>query len=80
VLTAKISTKGQLVLPRQLRERNKVRAGDIFELVEGDAPDVIILRKISPSPNEGLVDALLASPHRFKLPARRREYPKKPKL
>jgi len=80
VLTAKISTKGQLVLPKQLRERSKVRAGDTFEFTEGDEPDVIIMRKITVHPNEGLVDALLACPHRFELPARRREYPKKPKL
>jgi AbrB family looped-hinge helix DNA binding protein len=80
VLTAKISTKGQLVLPKQLRERSKVRAGDMFEFLEGDEPDVIIMRKIALHPNEGLVDALLACPHRFEIPARRREYPKKPKL
>jgi AbrB family looped-hinge helix DNA binding protein len=80
VFTAKISTKGQLVLPKQLRERSKVRAGDTFEFLEGDEPDVIIMRKIARHSNEGLVDALLACPHRFELPARRREYPKKPKL
>jgi AbrB family looped-hinge helix DNA binding protein len=80
VLTAKISTKGQLVLPKRVRERSKVRAGDTFEFVEGDEPDVIVLRKIASRPNEGLVDALLACPHRFTLPARSREYPKKPKL
>jgi AbrB family looped-hinge helix DNA binding protein len=80
VLTTKVSTKGQLVLPKRIRERSKIRAGDTFELIEGDDPDVIIMRKISPRPNDGLVDALLACPHRFELPARRREYPKKPRL
>jgi AbrB family looped-hinge helix DNA binding protein len=80
VLTAKISTKGQLVLPKRIRERSKVRAGDTFEFIEGDRPDEIIIRKISARPNDGLVDALLACPHRFEIPARRREYPKKPKL
>jgi AbrB family looped-hinge helix DNA binding protein len=80
VLTAKISTKGQLVLPKSVRERSKVRAGDTFEFLEGDQPDVIIIRKISTRPNDGLIDALLSCPHRFEIPARGREYPKKPKL
>jgi AbrB family looped-hinge helix DNA binding protein len=80
VLTTKVSTKGQLVLPKRIRERSKVRAGDTFEFLEGDEPDVIIMRKISPHPNDGLVDALLACPHRIEFPKRRREYPKKPRL
>jgi AbrB family looped-hinge helix DNA binding protein len=80
VLTAKVSTKGQIVLPRKLRERNKVRAGDAFEFLEGDEPDVIIMRKISRRPNDGLVDALLACPHRFEIPKPRRDFPKRVKL
>lgn len=80
MLTAKISTKGQIVLPLRLRERSKVRAGDTFEFIEGDEPDVIIMKKIASRPNDGLVDALLACPHRFEIPARHREYPKKFKL
>jgi AbrB family looped-hinge helix DNA binding protein len=77
VLTAKISTNGQIVLPMKLRERNKVRAGDTFEFIEGDEPDVLIMRKIAPRPNDGLIEALLACPHQFSIPARHREYPKK---
>jgi AbrB family looped-hinge helix DNA binding protein len=81
VYTAKVSTKGQIVLPRKLRERSKVRPGDAFEFVEGDEPDVIIMRKIARRPNDGLVDALLACPHRFEVPkSRRRDFPKRPKL
>ena len=80
MLTAKISTKGQIVLPLKLRERGRVRAGDAFEFIEGDEPDVIIMRKISKRPNAGLVDALLACPHRFEVPAPRKEFPRRPKL
>jgi AbrB family looped-hinge helix DNA binding protein len=80
VVTAKISTKGQIVLPRELRERSKVRAGDVFEFLEGDDPDVIIMRKLARRPNAGLVDALLACPHHFDVPKARREVPKKIKL
>jgi AbrB family looped-hinge helix DNA binding protein len=80
VLVAKVSTKGQIVLPQQLREKHDVRAGDAFELLDGDEPNVIILRKIARRPNEGLVDALLACPHRFAIPRPSRDRPKKPAL
>ena len=69
--TAKVSTKGQIVLPRKVRERSKVRAGDAFEFIESDEPDVIIMRKIARRPNDGLVDALLACPHGFEIPTPR---------
>lgn len=80
MLTAKVSTKGQIVLPRKLRERGKVRVGDAFEFIEGDEPGVIVMRRLSRRPNEGLVDALLACPHRFSVPRRRADLPKLPKL
>ncbi len=80
MLTAKISTKGQIVVPQKLRERSEVRAGDTFEFIEGDEPNVIIMRKLARHPNEGLVDALLACPHRFEVPTPHRAYPKKIKL
>ena len=80
VLIAKVSTKGQIVLPRKLRERSAVRPGDAFEFIEGDEPDVIIMRKIARRANSGLVDALLAPPHRFTVPRARSERPKKPAL
>lgn len=78
--TARVSTKGQIVLPQKLRERARVRPGDAFEFIDSDDPDVIVMRKLTRRPNEGLVDALLACPHRFEVPRRRREYPKKIEL
>ena len=80
MLTAKTSTKGQIVLPRQLREKYRVRAGDIFEFSDGDEPNVIVMRKMGRHPNDGLIDALLACPHRFEIPVSRREMPKRIKL
>jgi AbrB family looped-hinge helix DNA binding protein len=80
MLTAKISTKGQIVLPQKLRQRNKVRPGDAFEFLESDDPDVIVMRKVVRRANDGLVDALLGCPHRFEIPNPRREYPKKIEL
>lgn len=80
MLTARMSTKGQIVLPQKLRERNRVRPGDAFEFLESDDPDVIVMRKVARRPNEGLIDALLGCPHRFEIPKPRREFPKKIKL
>ena len=80
MLTAKVSTKGQIVLPQKLREKRNVHPGDSFEFIEGDEPDVIIMRRINRRPNDGLVDALLACPHRFAIPTAQRDLPKKVKL
>lgn len=80
VLTARTSTKGQLVLPRKLREKYAVREGDVFEFEEGDEPNVIIMRKVTRRPNAGLVDALLACPRGFDVPTRNRERPRRVKL
>ncbi len=66
------SATGRIVLPRQLREKYEVRPGDVFELIDGDELGVILLRKRTRRHNEGLVDALLACPHRFAMPKRRR--------
>ena len=80
MLTAKISTKGQIVLPQKLREQRRIRPGDAFEFLESDDPDVIVMRKVARRPNEGLIDALLGCPHRFEIPKSPREFPKKIKL
>jgi AbrB family looped-hinge helix DNA binding protein len=80
MMTAKASTKGQIVLPQKLRDKHGIRPGDTFEFVEGDDPDVIVMRKISRRPNAGLVDALLTCPHRFEVPVSKSEIPKRIKL
>ncbi len=80
MMTARTSTKGQIVLPRRLREKCAVSAGDMFEFLEGDEPGVIIMRKIGRRPNQGLVDALLSCPHRFEVPVSKGEVPKRLKL
>ena len=46
-VTTTISSKGQVVIPRPIRERHKFRAGDdflLFELSNGD----IMLRRVRP--------------------------------
>ncbi len=51
-MTTTISSKGQVVIPRPIRERHKFRAGDdflLFELANGD----IMLRRVR-SPKQSL--------------------------
>jgi AbrB family looped-hinge helix DNA binding protein len=57
------STKGQIVLPAELRRRDGIAPGQEFEVERLDA-DEYRLRRVAPSPNEGLVDWLLACPQK----------------
>jgi AbrB family looped-hinge helix DNA binding protein len=56
-----ISTKGQIVLPAELREADDIRPGEQFE-VERIGPDEYRLIRIAPAPNLGVVDWLLSCP------------------
>jgi len=56
-----VSTKGQIVLPAELRQRDGIVPGQEFEVERLDA-DEYRLHRVAPSPNEGLVDWLLACP------------------
>lgn len=58
-----ISTKGQLILPAEIRELDGVEPGEQFEVVRVDRGDYR-LRRLEPPPNEGLVDWLLACPEK----------------
>jgi AbrB family looped-hinge helix DNA binding protein len=58
-----VSTKGQIVLPAELRQRDGISPGQEFEVERLDAGEYR-LRRVAPSPNEGLVDWLLACPQK----------------
>jgi AbrB family looped-hinge helix DNA binding protein len=58
-----LSQKGQIVLPVPVRQQLHLKAGDDFEVVVEDE-DTIILRRVSSPANHGLVDHLLACPHK----------------
>jgi AbrB family looped-hinge helix DNA binding protein len=68
-----VSSKGQIVLPAQLRRRDRIEPGQQFE-VERLEPGTYRLTRAARRPNEGLVRLLLACPVKnwFK-PARRTE-------
>jgi AbrB family looped-hinge helix DNA binding protein len=62
-MTTRVSTKGQIILPAELRKQDGIEPGQEFEVVRIDRGEYrLILRK--PRPNEGLVDWLLACPEK----------------
>lgn len=56
-----VSSTGQIVLPAELRERDRIEAGQMFD-IERLGCGEYRLRLCSPIPNEGVVDWLLACP------------------
>jgi len=58
-----VSSKGQIVLPAEIRQRDGIEAGQEFEVERVDA-DEYRLTRLSPAPNEGLVDWLLSCPQK----------------
>ena len=58
-----VSTKGQLVLPAEIRQRDNVMPGQEFEVERIDRGEYRLLRR-QPPPNEGLLDWLLACPEK----------------
>lgn len=58
-----VSSKGQIVLPAELRERDNVRPGQEFEVERLDLGDYRLTRRAAPD-NNGVVDWLLACPHK----------------
>ena len=58
-----VSTKGQVILPAEIRQRDNVVPGQEFEVERIDRGEYRLLRRLPP-PNEGLVDWLLACPEK----------------
>jgi AbrB family looped-hinge helix DNA binding protein len=56
-----ISSKGQIVLPAELRELDGIEPGEEFTVERLDRGDYRLVRRTPPR-NEGLVDWLLACP------------------
>jgi len=51
MLTSKVTTKGQVTLPRELRERLSIQAGDTLAY-EVDSNGAVMVRKIAPFDRE----------------------------
>jgi AbrB family looped-hinge helix DNA binding protein len=58
-----VSTKGQIVLPAELREQDGILPGQSFD-IERLEPGQYLLKKQPERQNEGLVDWLLACPEK----------------
>ena len=58
-----VSTKGQLILPAEIRQRDHIEPGQEFEVERMVRGEYGLLRR-EPPPNEGLVDWLLACPEK----------------
>ena len=58
-----VSSKGQIVLPAEIREQDRIEPGQEFEVERIDRGEYRLVR-CSPRPNEGVVDWLLACPQK----------------
>jgi len=58
-----ISSKGQIVLPAEFRQMDRIEPGQEFEVERVDRGDYRLVRRAAP-PNEGAVDWLLACPRK----------------
>ena len=58
-----VSTKGQIILPAEIRQRDGIEPGQQFEIERIDRGEYRLARLKLP-PNEGLVDWLLACPEK----------------
>lgn len=62
-MKTKVSSKGQIVLPAELRRQDGIEEGQEFEVERLDRGEYRLKRRSAPS-NEGLVDWLLACPEK----------------
>ncbi len=60
-MTTTVSSKGQIVLPAEIRRKDGIEAGQEFEIERIERGEYRLVRR-EPSPNEGMVDWLLACP------------------
>jgi hypothetical protein len=58
-----ISSKGQIVLPAEFRQMDRIEPGQEFEVERLDRGDYRLVRRVAPR-NEGALDWLLACPHK----------------
>ncbi len=62
-MKTKVSTKGQIVLPAEIRRQDCIETGQEFEVERIDRGEYRLVR-LTCRPNKGLVDWLLACPEK----------------
>jgi AbrB family looped-hinge helix DNA binding protein len=60
-VTTTVSSKGQIVLPAEIRHQDRIKPGQEFEIERIDSGEYLLRRK-SRRHNEGLLKLLLACP------------------
>ena len=60
-MTTTVSSKGQIVLPAEIRQQDGIEPGQEFEIERLERGEYRLVR-LEPLANEGLVDWLLACP------------------
>lgn len=58
-----VSTKGQIIIPAELRRQDRIEPGEQFEIERISGGEYRLVRQIPP-PNVGVVDWLLACPEK----------------
>mgnify|MGYP001608518379 CR=1 FL=1 len=58
-----VSSKGQIVLPAELRQQDGIEAGQEFDVERLDRGEYRLVRRTA-RPNEGVIDWLLACPEK----------------
>lgn len=58
-----VSSKGQIVLPAEFRQMDRIEPGQEFDVERLDRGDYRLVRR-APRPNDGAVDWLLACPQK----------------
>ena len=56
-----VSTKGQIILPAEIRKEDDIQSGQEFEIERLDRGEYL-LRRMTKPPNKGLVKLLLSCP------------------
>lgn len=74
-MTTSLATKGQIVIPKRIRDQLDLRPGDDFD-VSLEGAGGILLRPLKRRGNVGLVKHLLNAPGEIEIPPRSRELPK----
>ena len=62
-MTTKVSSKGQIVLPAEIREEDRIESGQEFEIERINRGEYRLTRR-EPPKNAGVVDWLLACPEK----------------
>jgi AbrB family looped-hinge helix DNA binding protein len=70
-VTATLSSRGQIVIPQEVRDRCELREGDHFVVEDDPSNQIVTLRKVKPPGN--WFEVYMQCPASFEMPPRRRQ-------